>query len=320
MAKHENQILHRIIKANKRRILFSMQDKLFYVFFSRLSSGIKVCFSLVTPETVLRWYRNFLKKRWDFSGKATASPGRPPTPMATKQLVLQMKNENLLWGNGKIQGELLKLGISLDKRTIAGIIAEFRKKGKVKHALTWKKFIKAQLDSLFGMDFFTVNSLWGHTFYVLFIISLKTREIVEFKITEHPNKNFVQQSLLNWRWDWKRPPVYLIHDNDSVFNSIDYSGYDIKDVRTSLKAPNMNAVAERFVRSVRTEALDNFVIFNRNQLMKIMKKYIEYYNTKRAHQGIRQQVPAGYEPQEDGKVISIPVLSGLHHHYQRKTA
>ena len=89
---------------------------------------------------------------------------------------------------------------------------------------------------------------------------------------------------------------------------------------TSVIAPNMNCYAERFVRSVREECLDNFIIFSEKHLERILKKYIQYYNEQRPHQGLEQQVPSGYLPQTDGKVVSIPVLSGLHHHYERRKA
>ena len=94
----------------------------------------------------------------------------------------------------------------------------------------------------------------------------------------------------------------------------------MEGVRLPAYSPNLNAFAERFVKSVRNEALDYFIIFNEKQLRKIITEYIRYYNSQRAHQGIEQNIPAGYVPQTEGKVVSFPVLSGLHHHYERKTA
>ena len=87
-----------------------------------------------------------------------------------------------------------------------------------------------------------------------------------------------------------------------------------------IKAPNMNCYAERFVKSVRREALDNFIIFSQKQLEKILKEYIDYYNRLRPHQGIGQEVPAGYSAQLEGDVVAFPVLSGLHHYYERRKA
>ena len=108
--------------------------------------------------------------------------------------------------------------------------------------------------------------------------------------------------------------------------AVDYLSFGIKDVVTSVKAPNMNSIAERFVRSVRNEALDNFIIFNQKQISKIITEYVEYYNTERPHQGI-DQIPKGEPPDRelcshilDSKPRCKPVLGGLHHHYYKKVA
>ena len=111
----------------------------------------------------------------------------------------------------------------------------------------------------------------------------------------------------------------MIHDNASQFY-FDYLSYVIKEVRTSIQAPDMNAIVERFVGSVRREALDHFLIFNRNQVKNILAEYISYYNTKRPHQGIDQDTPKKYIPIKRGEILKVPILSGLNHHYYRIAA
>jgi transposase InsO family protein len=113
--------------------------------------------------------------------------------------------------------------------------------------------------------------------------------------------------------------VYIIHDNGSQFY-LNYLSYGIKEVRTSIKASDMNSIAERFAGSARREAFDYFIIINQTQVNNILKEYITYYNTMRPHQGIDQQVPKSYISRRDGTVIKMPILSGLHHHYYRKAA
>ncbi|MGA2507722.1 MAG: integrase [Chitinispirillaceae bacterium] len=97
----------------------------------------------------------------------------------------------------------------------------------------------------------------------------------------------------------------MLHDNASQFY-LRYGDFFMKGIAISVQAPNMNAIAERFVGSVRREILDHYVILN--------------YNSQRPHQGLDQQTPYGYSPQEKGEILKIPVLSGLHHHYYRKAA
>ena len=82
----------------------------------------------------------------------------------------------------------------------------------------------------------------------------------------------------------------------------------------------MNAIAERFVRNARHEALDYFLILSRKQVKEILSEYIHYYNTLRPHQGINQNIPRKYEPKADGQIIKMPILSGLHNHYFREAA
>ena len=229
-----------------------------------------------------------------------------------------MKNDNLYWGHKKIQGELLKLGVDLDKKTIRNIIADFRRKGKIKQSITWKQFLRYQAHSIYAMDFLTVDTILFQRFYVYFIIYHRTREIVHFAITRNPCREFVRQQLIEFEQTLNEI-VYMIHDNAAQFN-LNYLAYGIKEIKTSVKAPNMNAIAERFIGSARREALDYFLIFNENQIMNILKEYTDYYNSKRPHQGLGQQVPSGYQPQRHGQVSKIPVLGGVCYHYERIAA
>lgn len=191
------------------RIIFSMLDKI---------GNIKESISIVKPATVLRWQRELIKKFWTFKTKNRV--GRPPVPNDTKQLILGMKNDNLYWGNKKIQGELLKLGIALDEKTIRNILADFRQRGKIKKSLTWKKFLKIQIHSIYAMDFFTIDTVFNQRYYVFFLMYHRTREAVQFAITQNPTREFARQQLIEFE---KRLDhiVYLIHDQAAQFD-LDY--------------------------------------------------------------------------------------------------
>ena len=93
---------------------------------------------------------------------------------------MSMKNDNLYWGYKKIQGELLKIGIALSQKTIRNILADFRRRGKVKQSLTWKQFLKLQIHSLYAMDFFTIDTILNQRFYIHFIIHHNTRQIIQY--------------------------------------------------------------------------------------------------------------------------------------------
>ena len=170
------------------------------------------------------------------------------------------------------------------------------------------------------MDFFTLDTILGKCFYVFFIIHLQTRKIVRYAVTTNPTRQLVRQQLIEFTWDLNGEQVYLIHDGSGEFHCIDYDDLNIDEVKISANAPNMNAFAERFIGSARREAFNWFILFNGAQIRNILAGYIGYYNEKRPHQGIAQKVPGGYTPQKQGKVITYPILSGLHHHYERLSA
>lgn len=306
-------------KRGRKKLFISFIDKIYFLFLHHLSN-IKGSISIVKPETLLSWQRCLIKHFWSY--ESYKKPGRPCTPLDIRILILRIKNENLFWGLKKIQGELLKLGIDLDKKTIRNIIRDFRRKGKVIKSLSWKKFLSMHAHSLFAMDHFTIDTLTNVRYYVHFIIHHESRRIVQFAITTNPVREFVRQQTIKFSETIVKclpSHIFLIHDRAREFD-FDYSSFGINNVKTSIKSPNMNAIAERFIGSARREALDFFLLVSEKQIKRILAEYINYYNSKRPHQGIDQGIPLGYSVQSHGSVCSQPILGGLHHHYFRSIA
>jgi len=134
------------------------------------------------------------------------------------------------------------------------------------------------MNSLFAMDFFTVDSLFNQKrYYFFFMMYVKTRKIIQVSVTDKPDYFFVRNQLREFSSNHDSSP-YLIHDGSGEFTSQDYKLLGIKNIRIFPGAPNMNAHVERFVGSVRRELLDNFIIFSYSQLFTLMKKYVSYYN------------------------------------------
>ncbi len=168
------------------------------------------------------------------------------------------------------------------------------------------------------MDFFTIDTVLNQRFYVYFIIYHKTREIVQFAVSRNPTREFVRQQLIEFEQILDHV-VYMIRDHAAQFN-LNYIAYGIKGIKISVKAPNMNALAERFVGTARREALDYYLLISEKQIENVLHEYINYYNSKRPHQGINQRIPMGYNPQLHGKVQRISILGGLCNHYVRSAA
>ena len=311
--KKELEILKR--KNQRKKLKLYHSDRIIFSILAQIGN-IKGTISTVKAETVLGWQRELIRRFWTYRTKSRI--GRPPVQNEIKQLILNMKNENLYWGYKKIQGELLKLGITLDQKAIRNIIADFRRRGKIKQYLTWKQFLRPQIHSIDAMDFFTIDTVLDQRCYVFFIMYHKTREIVQFAVTRNPMREFVRQQLMVFE-NRLNNVVYLIHDRAAQFD-LDYFAYGIKEVKISVNAPNMNAFAERFVGSVRREVLDYFLLISETQVIKILQEYVDYYNSKRPHQGIDQQMPNGYKAQTNGRVLKFPILGGLCYHYMRRVA
>ena len=309
----ELEILKRQNK--KKKLKFKNSDRVVFAIINRISDT-KGQISIVKPDTVLRWQKQLIKHFWTFKSKKRV--GKPSVKHEVKHLILNMKNDNLYWGYKKIQGELLKLGIQLDQKTIRNILNEFRRNGKVRKSLTWKQFLTFQIHSIYAMDFFTIDTVLNQRFYVYFVIYHKTREVVQFALTSNPSREFVRQQLIKFQ-NTLNQTVYMIYDNAAQFK-LNFLDYGMEGIRTSVQAPNMNSLAERFVGTVRREALDYYLHISEKQIMSILREYIEYYNSKRPHQGIDQNIPKGYIPLIHGRVTKIPVLEGLCNHYIRRAA
>ncbi len=191
---------------------------------------------------------------------------------------------------------------------------------------SWRSFLGHYKDQILACDFFTVETIWLKTIYVLFFIELGTRRIHLAGCTTNPNATWVTQQARQLVWDLKNKDrdlvAFLIHDNDKKLPSsfdIVFSSEEIKIVHTPFQAPKANAFAEGWVRSVRGECLDSILILNETHLRHVLKEYGEYSNHARPHQGIRQHFPiSGPMKSTKGPVHRRVILGGIIHDYYRQ--
>ncbi len=315
LLKKENEIYRRHINLQNKKLQFKKNDKFTLAMINALSKRAINHLTIVKPNTILDWQRSFIKNFWSYEHKA---PGRKPITRKIKNLILKMKQENYLWGCKKIANELKKINIDIHYTTVNRIICTFRKQGLIQPNGSWKKFLKMHWDSLFAMDFMTIDTLFGRRLYLLIILELKSRKIIRYDLTENPCREFVKQRIELFSQDFPGNKT-LIYDNAPQFTSIDYSWYDIKGVNICTAAPNMNAYTERVIGTIRREALDHFLLFSEKQVRNIVSEFIKYYNTQRMHQGINK-IPDAEIHESSGPIKKIQVLSGLHHHYYRSSA
>ena len=136
----------------------------------------------------MNWQRRFIKDFWSYKH---THPGKKPISREIKNLILEMKKEIYLWGCKKIAHELKKINIDIHYTTVNKIIGTFRKEGLLLPSGSWKKFLNMHWDSLFAMDFMTIDTLLGKRFYLLIILNLKSRKIIKWCLTEYPCREFV---------------------------------------------------------------------------------------------------------------------------------
>jgi transposase InsO family protein len=286
--------------------------------------------SLVTPDTILRWHRQLVAQKWTYKRR---SPGRPRVMEIIADLVVRMARENRGWGYTRIQGALQNVGHRVGRTTISNIFREngidpAPERGK---RTTWSQFLKAHWNVLAAADFFTVE-VWGPrglvTFYVFFVIELATRRIEIAGITPGPSEPWMMQigrnltDPLDGALAEKR---FLILDRDSKY-SLAFRDL-LKDarievVRLPYRSPNLNAYAERFVRSIKDECLSRMIFFGERSLRKATREYAAHYHRERNHQGIDNRLiePGDRVESASSAIECVQRLGGMLRFYHRAAA
>jgi putative transposase len=316
LLRHQLVILRRQIK----RPVYRKRDRLFLMVLARMVRTWKQALFIVQPETLLRWHRELFRLFWKRTSKAHTR--KPRISPETISLIKEMAASNRLWGAERIRGELLKLDIRVSKRTIQKYMRQIRPKQAL--GQNWKTFLRNHAPEIWAWDFLQVTDLFFRPLFAFFIIELKSRKVMHVNVTRSPTDLWVAQQLRE-ATPYGQTPTYLIRDNDRKFGPsfarvATTSG--IKVLPTPYRTPQANAVCERFLGSVRRECLDHFLILHEKQLTRLLKTYVVSFNQARPHQGLGQRIPdppalSASLPNQPNKVLSTPVLGGLHQDYQR---
>jgi transposase InsO family protein len=233
-----------------------------------------------------------------------------------RELIAEMSHVNRLWGSERIRGELLKLGIEVSNRSIR----RYRwRPARPAASQSWRTFLTNELKGIWAADFLVVQTVAFNTLYVFFFITHQRREVVHFNVTSSPTAAWVWQQFLN-ATPWGRQPRYLIHDRDATYGGEfgpRLGRLGVTDIRTPIRAPNANAIAERLVGTVRRECLDHVIIVNERHLEAVLHEFVDYYNGHRPHRSLGFEAPRPAVVARRGRVVSRPILVGLHHVYAR---
>lgn len=290
-------------------------DRILWVWLSRLwPRGWRQRLSIVQPATFIGWHRKGWRLYWTW--KSGIRLGRQRLSAEVRQLIAEMSRDNPLWGTERIRGEMLKLGIVVNNRSIRRYRWRRSTPGGTQ---SWRTFLVNELRGIWAADLCVVQTLGFRTLYVFFFITHARREVVHLNVTASPTAAWIWQQFINATPLYKLP-THLIHDRDTVY------GHDlarrlkrlgVTDIRTPVRAPNANSIAERFVRTLRQECLDHIIILNERHLVQVLREFVEYYNQQRTHRSLYFDAPQPLTVVPEEPVVARRVLGGLHHVYGR---
>jgi putative transposase len=278
----------------------------------------------VRPETLLRWHRDLVRRRWTYPHRR----GRPSISSELRTLVLRLARENPTWGYRRIHGELCRLGYQsrIGASTVWTILQRARIEPAPKRsAVSWRQFLRAQATGVLAVDFFTVDTVLLQRLYVLFVLEVASRRAHVLGVTAHPAAAWVAQqarNLLMGLEDRVGQLRFLVRDRDAKFTAAFdavFAAEGIQVLRTPVRAPRANAYAERWVGTVRREVLDRMLVFGGRQLRLVLAEYANHYNLHRPHRALGQTPPLG--PREPvalapaGRIVRRDRLGGLIHEY-----
>jgi putative transposase len=323
MLRHEVAVLRRQVA----RPALRPADRAVLAGLSRLLSRARRGRFFVQPATLLAWHRDFVRRRWSYPQRRS---GRPPVATSTATLVVRLARENPTWGYRRICGELATMGIVIAPSSVwailkrRGIDPAPRRSGP-----TWTEFLRAQAKGLIACDFFHVDTVLLRRLYVLFFVEHDTRRVHIAGVTANPVSGWVTQQARNLCFDLAErttPAKFLIRDRDTKFtSSFDavFASEGIRIIKTPVRAPRANAIAERVVGTIRRECLDRLLILGRRHLEAVLAEYVDHYNGHRPHRALRQRSPSAVtettapitDPDPED-VRRTDVLGGLIHEYR----
>jgi transposase InsO family protein len=318
--RHQLRVLRRQVK----RPVYRHMDRALLAAASRILPKERWGAFLVRPETLLRWHRSLVARKWT---RPHRPPGRPAIDQEVRKLILQMARENPRWGYMRIKGELGKLGIHVSATSVAMLLRRSGAGPVPRRGPTWCQFLKAQASGILACDFFTVETAFLKTLYVLFFIEIGTRRVHVTASTTNPDSYFVTQQARNLAMSLAEDGTqigFLVRDRDAKFpRSFDdvFASEGIRVTRTPIRAPNANAFAERWIETLPAECLDWLLILGPRHLDRILRIYVQHYNRRRPHRGLELQVPESLTSVEEADGVPDierrDLLGGLVHEYVR---
>jgi transposase InsO family protein len=226
-----------------------------------------------------------------------------------------MSRENRLWGAPRIHGELLKLGFEVAESTVSTYMIRHRRPP----SQNWRTFLRNHADAIAAIDLCVVHTVTFERLFALIVVGHGRRQLLWFAVTRHPTAAWLARQIVE-AFPWDTAPAYLVRDNDRSYGQIFLNrlrSMGIRDHPTAPRSPWQNPYVERLIGTLRRECLDHMLILGEWHLRRVLKSYSAYYNETRTHLGLDKDAPLPRPAQRTGAIVSVPILSALHHRYVR---
>ncbi len=304
-----------VLTRSVKRPHLRRRDRIFWSWLSRIWHDWRSAIIIVKPETVIRWHRQGFRLYWRW--KSRPKGGRPRVTTEIRALIRRMSLENITWGAPRIQAELALIGHDVSCATVA----KYMKRRSGPPSQTWRTFLNRHAGEIAAIDFFVVPTVTFRLLYGFVVLRHERREVVHFAVTANPTAAWTARQLTE-AFPWDEAPRYLLRDRDGIYGEefINRVGaMSIEEVLTAPRSPWQNPYVERLIGSIRRECLDHLIVLGADHLRRTLRSYVDYYHQDRAHQSLDRRPPSGreLEPVENGSVVSLPRVGGLHHRYTR---
>jgi putative transposase len=256
-------------------------DRLFWAWLARLWVGWQEALVVVQPRTILAWQRQRFRDHWRRMSQQR-KPGRPGIATDVRNLIQEMFRANPI------------------------------------------AFLHNHVRDFVSMDFFVVPTVTHKVLFVLLILAHHRRRVVHFNVTEHPTAPWAAQQVIE-AFPWNDAPRYLLRDRDRIYGAAfrqRIHGLGMTEVVTAPQSPWQNPYVERLIGSIRLECLDHMIVLSERHLTRVLTSYLGYDHTGRTHLALEMDSPERrpIQPPANGRVIAVPEVGGLHHHYERQAA
>lgn len=286
--------------------------------------------NIVSPDTILRWHRELIRRKWDFSDRRKRV-GRPPVAPEVAKLAVEMARENPSWGYDRIQGALANLDFKVSDATVGSILRAngLEPAPRRKRTTSWRTFLRAHWDVLAAIDFTTVELCTRGgltTFYLLLVMKLSSRRVYFAGCTPNPDEEWMKQVARNTTDcvdGFLLGSRYLLMDRDAKFTTAfrdTLATAGTESVLLPARSPNLNAHIERFMRSLKEECLDRMIFFGEVSLWRATNEFIEHYHRERNHQGVGNRLLEPDLQSPTGEIGCRERLGGMLRYYYRDAA